>query len=407
MQVAAVIVAAGRGLRLGGPVPKQYREVAGRMVLTRTLDVALASPRIGAVLTAITEDCRTLYENATAGLNDPRLLAAVLGGAERADTVRLSLEALAPMAPDIVLVHDAARPFASHALWDALIDAASTGEGAIAAEPVVDALWAEGSGEAKAAPVGCCDQPRPRAGLWRAQTPQAFPFAALLAAHRTEAESDAPSALDDAEVFRRAGGTVRLVPGEAENFKITTLADLARAERVVGEREAPMDVRTGHGFDVHRFGPGDHVMLCGVAVPHSHGLVGHSDADVGLHALADAVYGALAEGDIGTHFPPSDPQWKGAASHVFLAHAGSLVAARGGRISNLDVTLLCERPKIGPHAAAMKAEIGRILGLDPGRIGLKATTMERMGFIGREEGMGCIATATVILPLATPVEVAS
>ncbi|MEL6266467.1 MAG: 2-C-methyl-D-erythritol 2,4-cyclodiphosphate synthase, partial [Pseudomonadota bacterium] len=176
---------------------------------------------------------------------------------------------------------------------------------------------------------------------------------------------------------------------------------LARAEEALGAAPAPApavpDIRMGHGFDVHRFGPGDHVWLCGVKVPHSHGLVGHSDADVGLHALADALYGALAEGDIGTHFPPSDPQWKGAASHVFLAHAGRLVARRGGHISNLDVTLLCERPRIGPHAGAMRARIGEILGLDPGRIGLKATTMERMGFVGREEGMGCIATATVIL----------
>ncbi|MEM6679607.1 MAG: 2-C-methyl-D-erythritol 2,4-cyclodiphosphate synthase, partial [Pseudomonadota bacterium] len=327
--------------------------------------------------------------------------------------VRLALETLAPplvpLAPEVVLVHDAARPFASPALWDALIDAAAAGEGAIAAERVVDALWREGA-EARA------ETPCPRAGLWRAQTPQAFPFEALLAAHQAEAGAETP-ALDDAEVFRRAGHSVRLIPGEPDNFKITTPSDLARAERIAraipeteeGPEEAPqqapqqapmetqMDVRTGHGFDVHRFGPGDHVMLCGVRVPHSHGLVGHSDADVGLHALSDALYGALAEGDIGTHFPPSDPQWKGAKSHVFLAHAGARVAARGGRITSLDVTLLCERPKIGPHAAAMRAEIGRILSLDPGRIGLKATTMERMGFIGREEGMGCIATATVVL----------
>ncbi|MEM8761770.1 MAG: 2-C-methyl-D-erythritol 2,4-cyclodiphosphate synthase, partial [Pseudomonadota bacterium] len=209
-----------------------------------------------------------------------------------------------------------------------------------------------------------------------------------------------PKALDDAEVFRRAGGDVKLVPGEPDNFKITTAADLERAERLaqsLTSKEGAMDVRTGHGFDVHRFGPGDHVMLCGVRVPHSNGLIGHSDADVGLHALADALYGALAEGDIGTHFPPSDPQWKGAESHVFLTHAGERVRARDGRITSLDVTLLCERPRIGPHAQAMREEIGRILDLGTDRIGLKATTMERMGFIGREEGMGCIATATVVM----------
>ncbi|MEM7526288.1 MAG: 2-C-methyl-D-erythritol 2,4-cyclodiphosphate synthase [Pseudomonadota bacterium] len=396
MQVAAVIVAAGRGLRLGGPMPKQYREIAGQMVLRRTLEGALTCPAIGRVVTAITSDCRHLYDAAIVGLSDERLADPIIGGAERADTVRLALESLEGSAPQIVLVHDAARPFAATTLWQTLIEATADGAGAIAAEPVVDALWAEGDGEA----AGMCDAPRPRAGLWRAQTPQAFPFAPLLAAHRAEVTGTGPKALDDAEVFRRAGGDVKLVPGEPDNFKITTAADLERAERFaqsLTSKEGAMDVRTGHGFDVHRFGPGDHVMLCGVRVPHSNGLIGHSDADVGLHALADALYGALAEGDIGTHFPPSDPQWKGAESHVFLTHAGERVRARDGRITSLDVTLLCERPRIGPHAQAMREEIGRILDLGTDRIGLKATTMERMGFLGREEGMGCIATATVVM----------
>ena len=356
------------------------------MVLTRTLRAALACAELDAVLVAIHPDAAEMYAAAVAPLDDPRLLPPVHGGAERSDTVRLALEALAPRTPEVVLIHDAARPFASPALYRALADHARTGEGAIAAEPVVDALWREADGLA--------DAPAPRAGLWRAQTPQAFPFDALLRAH----QAGGPPALDDAEVFRRAGGRVRLIPGEPENFKITTTADLARAEGLVAAREARMsDIRVGHGFDVHRFCPGDHVMLCGVAIPHDRGLEGHSDADVGLHALADAIYGAIGDGDIGQHFPPSDPQWKGAESHIFLRHAGERVAARGGRIANVDVTLLCERPKIAPHAAAMKARIGELLGLEPDRVSIKATTMERMGFVGREEGMGAIATATVIL----------
>ncbi|MEM0923684.1 MAG: 2-C-methyl-D-erythritol 2,4-cyclodiphosphate synthase, partial [Pseudomonadota bacterium] len=326
-----------------------------------------------------------LYDQAVAPLQSPALLPPVAGGAERAETVRLALEALEPHDPEIVLVHDAARPFASPSLYREIAEAAST-QGAIAAEPVVDALWREG--------VEGADAPVPRAGLWRAQTPQGFPFAALLAANRAAAD---PPALDDAEVFRRAGGQVALIPGEPENFKITNAADMARAEALAA-RKTSMDIRIGHGFDVHRFCAGNHVMLCGVAVPHSHGLSGHSDADVGLHALSDALYGALAEGDIGTHFPPSDPQWKGSESHIFLSHAAGRVSARGGKITLLDVTLLCERPKIGPHADAMKERVAEIAGLTPDRISIKATTMERMGFVGREEGMGCIATATVMLP---------
>jgi len=396
MERAVIIVAAGQGLRLGGPVPKQYQRIGGAMILSHTVRRALDGP-VERVVVAINPDCRALYDEAVAGIDDPRLMPPIAGGASRADTVRLALEALETLgeaAPGVVLVHDAARPFASPALYEAVAEAAQGG-GAIAAEPVVDALWREAEGAA--------DSPAPRAGLWRAQTPQGFPYAALLAAHRATAEASGPPALDDAEVMRRAGHRVALIPGEADNFKITTEADLDRAERVLAaERamaEAPMeDIRIGHGFDVHIFCPGDHVWLCGVRVAHERGLKGHSDADVGLHALADALYGALGEGDIGTHFPPSDPQWKGAESHVFLAHAGGLVTARGGRIANLDVTLLCERPKIGPHAAAMRARIGEIVGLAPARVSVKATTMERMGFVGREEGMGALATATVVLP---------
>jgi 2-C-methyl-D-erythritol 4-phosphate cytidylyltransferase/2-C-methyl-D-erythritol 2,4-cyclodiphosphate synthase len=388
VRTAAIIVAAGRGVRLGGPVPKQYRRLGGEMVLTRTLRTALAVPGVDAVLTAIAPGAEPLYAEAAASLSDPRLLPPVPGGAERADSVRLALEALAADPPEVVLIHDAARPFASPALFARLAEAARGGTSAIAALPVTDALWREADHQA--------DAPVPRAGLWRAQTPQAFPYAPLLAAHR----AGGPLALDDAEVFRRAGHPVRLVPGEPENFKITTAADLARAERFL---EATMtETRTGQGFDVHRFTAGDHVTLGGVRIPHGRALAGHSDADVALHALADALYGAIAEGDIGTHFPPSDPQWRGAASDLFLRHAGERVAGRGGRIVNLDLTLLCERPKIAPHAAAMRARIGEILGLDPARVSIKATTMERLGFIGREEGIAALATATVTLPREAP-----
>lgn len=386
MRTAVLIVAAGQGTRLGGPVPKQYQTLGGRAILARSVAAALGS-RADTVVVAIDPEARPLYDAALDGVSDPRLTAPVPGGASRAETVRRALEALAHDPPEAVLVHDAARPFVPPALFDRLAAATRAGIGAIAAEPVVDALWWGEDGEAL--------EPRPRQNLWRAQTPQAFPFDALLEAHRLQAGVE-PPALDDAEVFRRAGGRVRFVEGPAENFKITGPGDMARAERLLGTGGA-MDIRIGHGFDVHRFCAGDHVWLCGVRVPHERGLLGHSDADVGLHALADAIYGALADGDIGRHFPPSEPEWKGAESHVFLAHAGRRVAALGGRLANCDVTLLCERPRIGPHADAMRARIGEILRLEPGRVSVKATTMERMGFIGQEEGMGAIATATVLL----------
>ncbi len=398
IRTAAIIVAAGRGERLGGEVPKQYCRIGGDMMLTRTLRAALAAPEIDAVLVAIAPEAEPLYAEAAAPFVDLRLRAPVPGGVTRAETVRRALEALETDPPEVVLVHDAARPFASPALFAALAAEAragmGAGVGAIAAEPVVDALWrqAEGAG----APLAGTSAPR--AGLWRAQTPQAFPFAALLAAH----QAGPSGALDDAEVFRRAGHPVRLVPGEPENVKITTAADLARAERFVSREAAMAETRTGQGYDVHRFTAGDHVTLCGVRIPHDRALEGHSDADVGFHALADALYGAIGDGDIGSHFPPSDPQWKGAESHIFLHHAGGRVSARGGRIVNLDVTLLCERPKIAPHAAAMRARIAGVLDLDPARVSIKATTMERLGFIGREEGMAAMATATVALSSAEP-----
>lgn len=387
MTVAAVIVAAGRGTRMGAGVPKQYRRLGGQMILTRTIRAVLAARSVDLVRVAIGGDARESYRQAVAGIDDPRLLAPVTGGDSRATSVRAALVSLEANAPDRVLIHDAARPFVPAGLVEAL---AAAGDAAIPAEPVVDALWRGTDGHA--------DVPVPRDGLWRAQTPQAFPFAAILAAHR--ARTDAPAALDDAEIFRCAGHPVTLVAGAPGNFKITTEADLARAERIVA-RETRMEYRTGQGFDVHRFRDGDGVWLCGVRVPHRRALEGHSDADVGLHALADAIYGALAEGDIGRHFPPSDPRWRGAASHIFLSHAAGLVGARGGRIVNADLTLLAEAPRIAPHAPAMQARIAEILGIPADRISVKATTMEHMGFVGREEGIGCLATATVALPAAS------
>ncbi len=394
MRAAAIIVAAGQGLRLGGPVPKQYQGLGSEPVLTRTLRAMLSAP-LDAVVVAIHPDARSLYAAAAAPLACARLLPPVAGGTTRAESVRRGLEALectfAGRAPDRVLVHDAARPFV---LPDEIAALLSTDDAAILAEPVADALWREAAGYA--------DAPVPREALWRAQTPQAFPFAALLAAHRADAADEAasgrPPALDDAEVFRRAGHAVRLIPGNPENFKITTAADLDRARRLLGATAAPVEYRTGQGFDVHRFTPGDHVWLCGVRIPHEVRLEGHSDADVGLHALSDALYGALADGDIGRHFPPSDPQWKGAESQIFLRHAAGLVAARGGRVVNADVTLLAEAPKIAPHADAMRARMAELLGTAPARVAVKATTMERMGFIGRGEGIAALATATVALP---------
>ena len=395
MLTAAIVVAAGRGTRFGVDLPKQYQTLGSEPILTVTLRALLGHPGIGAIVTAIAPDADEMYRGAIADLDDPRLLPPVAGGGERADSVRAALQALASMAtpPTRVMIHDAARPLISDAAIDRLL--ACEG-GAILAEPVVDALWrADGSGLA--------DLPVARAGLWRAQTPQIFPLDEIVAAHDAAANSKDPPALDDAEVFRRAGHPVTLVHGDPDMFKITTAPDLNRAERILrqhqeDDRMERFETRTGQGFDVHRFVPGEGVWLCGVHIPHTARLDGHSDADVGLHALADALYGALAEGDIGRHFPPSDPQWKGAESHIFLAHAAALVAERGGHIVNTDMTLLCEAPKIAPHADAMRARLAEIMGIDLDRISIKATTMERMGFVGREEGMGCMAIATIALP---------
>ena len=377
---AALIVAAGRGYRLGGALPKQYLPLAGRPVLRHSLETFIRHPAIDAVRVVIHRDDLELYEQAARGLD---LLPPVEGGATRQDSVRLGLESLGEVKPARVLIHDAARPFADAGLIQRMVDALAATPGAIPALPVADTI--------KRGVEGLIVETVDRHALWRAQTPQAFRYTEILAAHRAAAGRDLT---DDAAVAEAAGLAVGLVQGAEENFKVTTEADLSRAERLLAPAA---DIRCGNGYDVHRFGPGSQVMLCGIAVPHDQGLEGHSDADVGLHALTDAILGAIGAGDIGQHFPPSDPRWRGADSSRFLAHAASLLAERGGRLLSLDVTLICERPKVGPHRAAMVARIAEILGLEPSRVSVKATTTEGLGFTGRREGIAAQATATVAL----------
>ena len=375
-RTAAILVAAGRGLRAGGGRPKQWRMLRGKPVAAHALAAFRAAGVYRLLLVHHPDDLAEAR-----AVSDGALL--VAGGATRSESVCAALEALEGAGIDRVLIHDAARPLVSPALIGRVLAALDDHPAAAPGLPVTDALWRAGGDRV----AGTVD----RTGLLAAQTPQGFRYDLILAAHRAHPGG----AADDVEVARRAGHAVAIVPGEAQNLKITAPEDFARAERLMG---GAMDIRTGTGFDVHAFGPGDHVMLCGVRVPHRAGLVGHSDADVGMHALTDAIYGALAEGDIGRHFPPSDPQWKGAASRVFLAHAADLARARGFRVSNCDVTLICERPKIGPHAADMAAVLASVLGIEPGRVGVKATTSERLGFTGREEGIAALASATLIAP---------
>lgn len=376
MQIAVLIVAAGRGSRAGGPEPKQWRNLSGQTVLSHTLAAFRKVKDLGPYVVVIHPDDR----DRLAGL-DLTNVVVTTGGAARNDSVRAGLEALSLSAPDAVLIHDAARPVVSAELIGRVIVALRDHNGAAPAVEVTDALWRGTAGMV----TGTQD----RTGLWRAQTPQGFHFAPILAAHRAYLGD----AADDVAVARAAGIAVAIVPGDEDNLKITRDGDFARASRLMRQ---DLDLRTGNGFDVHAFGPGDHVWLCGVKIAHSHGLVGHSDADVGMHAVTDAIYGALVRGDIGQHFPPSDPQWKGMASHVFLAHACDLAATMGFAITHTDCTLICETPKIGPHAAAMRAEMARIMRIDPDRVSVKATTSERLGFTGRGEGIAALATATLV-----------
>ena len=390
MTTAALIVAAGRGTRVAGPVPKQYAQLGGTSVLARTLGVLLEHPAIDVGVVAIAEADRARYEAAVAG-DHPKLASPVLGGATRQRSVLNGLRALAPLSPSSVLIHDAARPFVTPDIVDRVLAALQRSPGAIAAVPLADTLKRAGRD-------GRIEATLDRAGLWRAQTPQGFRFDAILQAHEAALTAGREDLTDDAAVAEWAGLPVELVEGSEANVKLTTAEDLARAARAVGTAPTGAgEVRTGQGFDVHRFAAGDHVWLCGVRIPHARALEGHSDADVGLHALTDALLGAIGDGDIGQHFPNTDPRWRGAASHVFLADAARRVHARGGAVSNVDVTLLCESPKIAPHREGMRARIAEILKLDISRVAVKATTTEGLGFTGRREGIAAMATATVVL----------
>jgi 2-C-methyl-D-erythritol 4-phosphate cytidylyltransferase/2-C-methyl-D-erythritol 2,4-cyclodiphosphate synthase len=385
--VAAFIVAAGRGERAGGDVPKQYRAIGGEPMIRATLRAFLGHDRIGAVQPVIAASDADIYGAATAGLKD--LAAPVLGGATRQASVRAGLEALAGRAPALVLIHDAARPFLSGALIDRAIAA---GDKAGAAVPGIAISDTVKTIDAAAVVAETLDRSRLRI----VQTPQAFAFDLILEAHRRAAASGLEQFTDDAGLAEWAGHRVSVFEGETGNVKVTTNDDFARAE--VLHLAALSDVRTGNGFDVHAFADGDHVMLGGVRIPHSRGVTGHSDADVALHALVDAILGALADGDIGQHFPPSDPQWKGASSDRFLKFACERVRARGGMIANLDVTVVCEAPRVSPHRDAMRARIAEIAGIPLSRVAMKATTSETLGFTGRSEGIVAMATATVRLP---------
>jgi 2-C-methyl-D-erythritol 4-phosphate cytidylyltransferase / 2-C-methyl-D-erythritol 2,4-cyclodiphosphate synthase len=385
--VAAVIVAAGRGERAGADVPKQYRPIGGEPMIRATLRAFLAHPRIDFVQPVINPNDRDTYQHAIAGLED--LLPPVAGGVTRQASVRAGLEALASRRPGLVLIHDAARPFVSGALIDRAIGAGRTCGAAVPGIALADTVK---SIDDRATVTETLD----RSTLRTVQTPQAFTFNLILEAHRRAVAAQRESFTDDAALAEWAGQRVSVFEGEADNLKVTTGDDFARAEMT--RLAALSDVRTGNGFDVHAFAEGDHVMLAGIRIPHSRGVTGHSDADVALHALVDAILGALAEGDIGAHFPPSDPQWKGAASDRFLAFACERVRKRGGAIAHLDVTVVCETPRISPHRDAMRAHIADIANVAIDRVAVKATTSEKLGFAGRGEGIFAMATATIRLP---------
>lgn len=379
----ALIVAAGKGDRFGGPVPKQYQDLAGIPILRRSVEAFLNHPLIDDVQVVISEAHRELYEKAAAGLELP---APALGGATRQDSVRLGLEHLEKTGkPDMVMIHDAARPLIDASTITEVRKALNSARGAIAAKPLVDTL--------KRGNTITIESTIDRTNLWQAHTPQAFYFDEILAAHRA---AQGAQLTDDAAVAEKAGIAVSLVPSNPDNMKITNPDDLDRAARLLGHSFS--DVRTGFGFDVHRLIPGERIILGGITIPHTRMLEGHSDADVVLHAVVDAILGAFGAGDIGVHFPPSDEQWRGKDSGHFVRHAVRLVSERGGFISHVDVTLMCEQPRLGPHRAAMIAKMAELLDVSPDRVSVKATTTERLGFTGREEGIAAQAVATLRFP---------
>ena len=381
--VYALVVAAGRGSRFGGAVPKQYLALGGASVLRHAVAALAGHPRVSDVLVAIRPEDRGLYERAVVGLH---VMPPTAGGSTRQDSARLGLEALTPYRPRRVLIHDGARPFSNSALVDRVIDGLDRAQAAIPCLAVRDTI--------KRAEDGVIRATIDRSALWRAQTPQGFHFDVILAAHRA---AMGRALTDDAAVVEAAGLAPLVVEGSEDNLKVTTTEDLAAAERLIAARQG--DIRVGQGFDVHAFTPGDQVRICGIEIPHEATLAGHSDADVGLHALTDAVLGAVGAGDIGAHFPPSDPRWRGAPSDQFLRHAADLVRERGGVVAAVDVTIICERPKIVAYRAAMIERVAAILGIAPARVSVKATTTDKLGFTGRGEGVAAQAVATVRLPL--------
>ena len=386
VKTAALVLAGGRGIRAGSAMPKQYREIAGTPLLREALRVFVNHPAIDMVGVVIHPDDEARYENAATGM---RLLPPVFGGETRQESSFNGLRALSDFAPDNVFIHDGARPFVAPYTISRVVNALSNDSAVLAAVPVTDTIKREKSDGTVGATVD-------RSGLWRAQTPQGFNYEIIMLAHE---RFRSQSLTDDAAVAEAAGHVVRLVEGNEDNFKVTAPEDFKRAERQISaSRGGPLgETRVGSGFDVHRFQPGESVILCGVEIPHDQGLAGHSDADVGMHALTDAILGAICESDIGTYFPPSDPRWLNASSEIFLAKAAELVAQRGGSILHLDVTLICEYPKIGPYRDRMRSRLSEILALDMGRVSIKATTTERLGFTGRGEGIAGQATATILL----------
>lgn len=382
----ALIVAGGRGVRAGGEIPKQYRMLGGMPVLRRSVLAFLRHPAVAGVQVVIHPNDEALYAAALAGLELPPPVA---GGATRQESVARGLAALRGAGEAIVLIHDAARPLVPAGLIDRCIQKAGSQRGAGQPVAVVPALAVadslrRGSGRLEAEVD--------RTGLVRVQTPQCFELQEFLALHQAGAGG---GATDDAALAMRAGWAVESVAGDEANMKLTTADDLARAEAMLA---ASSSTRTGFGYDVHAFEAGDHVWIGGVRIPHGRALKGHSDADVGLHALTDALLGGIAAGDIGDHFPPSDPKWKGAPSPIFLEHARALVEQRGGRIEHVDLTIICEAPRVGPHREAMRTRIAELLRLSTDRVSVKATTTERLGFTGRGEGIAAQAVATIRIP---------
>ncbi len=388
--IAAVIVAAGRGERAGSPEdgPKQYRPIGGQAVLARTLREFLSHPAVNAVRVVIHPDDHEFYQTAIADLKVTKPLDAVDGGSTRQQSVLHGLEALRQEAPDIVLIHDGVRPFVDAALIDAVLEPLIRGTAAaLPVVPLIDTIKRATANETVGETV-------PRANLRAAQTPQGFAFDQILDAHRRAAMETDHAFTDDSSIAEWAGIDVTLIAGNTSNVKLTVARDIEMADRELGH--ALPDVRSGNGYDVHALVAGDFVILCGVRIDHDRALSGHSDADVGLHALTDALLATCGAGDIGDHFPPTDPQWKGAESRIFLSHAAEIVREAGGSILNVDVTLICEAPKIGPHRQAMRRKLAELLHLDLERCSVKATTNETIGFVGRREGIAAIATASVI-----------